>query len=47
MSKAFTPPLTTKESLQQLVLDIQEIPDGEVDRYLIIGEIEKIISEIK
>ncbi len=47
MSKSFTPPSTTKESLQKLVLDIQEIPDGDVDRYLIIGEIEKIINDLK
>jgi len=47
MTKTYTPPLTTKESLVKLVKDINEIRDGDVDRYLIIDEIEKIIKEIK
>ena len=33
--------------LKELIKDIKEIPDGDVDRYLIIDEIEKIIKEIK
>jgi hypothetical protein len=40
-------PPKTKELLQVLVKDINDIPDGDVDRYLIIGEIEKIIKNIK
>ena len=47
MTKAYTPPLTTKGSLEKLVKDIKEIPDGDVDRYLIIDEIKAIIQEIK
>jgi len=47
MTKSYTPPLTTKESLEELVQDINEIPDGEVDRYLIIDKINGIIKEIK
>ena len=47
MTKAYTPPLTTKGSLVELVKDIEDIPDGEVDRYLIIDKIKGIIKEIK
>ena len=36
-----------KESLKSLVKEITEIPDGDVDRWLIIAEIEKIIKENK
>lgn len=35
------------KSLKKLVKDIEEIPDGDVDRYLIIDEIKKIIKESK
>ncbi len=38
---------TPEEMLKTLIKDIREIPDGEVDRYLIIDEIKKIIKEIK
>lgn len=34
------------ESLNTLIKDIKEIPDGDVDRYLIIDEIKKIIKTI-
>jgi len=34
-------------SLRILIKDIEEIPDGDVDRYLIIEEIQKIIKETK
>jgi len=34
-----------EKSLISLVKEIKEIPDGDVDRYLIIDEIEKIIKE--
>ena len=47
MTKTYNPPLTTKDSLEKLVKDINEIPDGDVDRYLIIDEIKTIIKEIK
>jgi len=40
-------PPKTKELLQILVKDIRDIPDGDVDRYLIIDEIKKIIKNIK
>lgn len=35
-----------EEKLKTLIKDIKEIPDGDVDRYLIIDEIEKIIKEL-
>jgi len=31
--------------LEKLVVDIEEIPDGDVDRYLIIDAIKQIIKE--
>lgn len=34
-----------EKKLKTLIKDIKEIPDGDVDRYLIIDEIEKIIKE--
>ncbi len=37
----------TKKALKKLIKDIKEIPDGDVDRYLIIDEIKKIIKDIK
>jgi len=41
--------MTTKnelvEDLEKLVIDIQEIPDGDVDRYLIIDAINQVIKE--
>jgi hypothetical protein len=37
----------TVQKLKSLIKDIREIPDGEVDRYLIIVEIKKIIKDIK
>lgn len=46
MSKSYQPSPTVKKSLKKLVKEIKEIPDGDVDRYLIIDEIEKIIKEI-
>ena len=33
------------KELKTLIKDIKEIPDGDVDRYLIIAEIKKIIKE--
>ncbi len=39
--------MSTKKSLKKLIKDIQDIPDGDVDRYLIIDEIKRIIKEIK
>lgn len=47
MTKSYDPPLTTKESLKKLVKDIEDIPDGKVDRHFINNEIKKIIKEIK
>lgn len=41
------PPPDTKELLQVLVKDIEDIPYGDVDRNLIIAEIKKIIKNIK
>lgn len=38
---------TPEQMLKTLVKEIKEIPDGDVDRYLIIHEIEGIIKEIK
>lgn len=35
------------QALKKLIKDITEIPDGDVDRYLIIDEIKKIINENK
>ena len=35
------------KSLNNLIKDIEDIPDGDVDRYLIINEIKKIINEVK
>lgn len=35
----------TNESLKKLIKEIKEIPDGEVDRYLIIDEIKNIIKD--
>ena len=41
--------MTTKEELvadlEKLVTDIEEIPDGDVDRYLIIDAINQVIKE--
>ena len=41
--------MTTKEELiadlEKLVVDIGEIPDGDVDRYLIIDAINQVIKE--
>ena len=36
-----------EKKLKDLVKEIKEIPDGDVDRYLIINEIDKIIKEIQ
>ena len=36
-----------EKKLKALVKEIKEIPDGDVDRYLIIDEIEVIIKEAK
>lgn len=36
---------TPEQMLKTLIKDIKEIPDGDVDRYLIIDEIKKIIKE--
>lgn len=36
-----------QKTLKTLIKDIEEIPDGDVDRWLIIDEIKKIIKEIK
>lgn len=38
---------SVKKALKTLINDIREIPDGDLDRYLIIDEIKKIIKEIK
>ena len=35
----------TNESLKKLIKEIKEIPDGDVDRYLIINEIKNIIKD--
>ena len=35
----------TNESLKKLIKDIEDIPDGNVDRYLIIDEIKNIIKD--
>lgn len=43
VSQLDTKPLA--QLLRELIKDIKEIPDGEVDRYLIIDEIERIIKE--
>ncbi len=37
----------TIESLKNLIKEIEEIPDGEVDRYLIIEQIKNIIKDSK
>ena len=37
----------TKKALKKLIKDIEEIPDGDVDRYLIIDEIKRISKDIK
>jgi len=36
-----------EKKLETLIKEIEEIPDGDVDRYLIIDEIKGIIKEIK
>ena len=45
MSDSQDSPLTTIESLKKLVKEIEEIPDGDVDRYLIIDQIKNIIKD--
>lgn len=37
----------TNESLKKLIKEIEEIPDGDVDRYLIIDQIKNIIKDSK
>ena len=37
----------TTKALKSLIKDIEEIPDGDVDRYLIIEQIKNIIKDTK
>ena len=37
----------TTKALKSLIKDIEEIPDGDVDRYLIIEQIKNIIKDSK
>jgi len=39
--------MNTIESLKTLIKEIEEIPDGDVDRYLIIDQIKNIIKDSK